>query len=194
MKKTKKRQVLTTALAITFCIFIVPIAIMNLTLIVKSYVNPEKVPDFFGIKPFIVLTGSMEPEINSGDLIISKTVDPNALGVGNIISFKEGNAVVTHRIAEITDENGEPAFVTKGDANNARDTIPVTYSEVEGNYLLRIPKLGHLALFLQTPLGMIALIGLPVLGIVIYEFSRVKREKEKENRELKMMLDMQSSN
>jgi len=181
LKKKKGRLILLFhAFVVTICIFILPIAIMNFTLIVKSYINPNKVPDFFGIKPFIVLTGSMEPAINGGDLIISKTVNPANLKVGNIISFKENSGVVTHRIDKITKNNDEIAFITKGDANNARDMNPISYSQVEGNYLFKIPKLGFLAMFMQTPIGMLSLIGIPALGIIIYEFSRQKREFQKE--------------
>ena len=75
-----------------------PILLMNITITVKSYLNPDKVPDFFGIKPFVVLTWSMEPLILGGDLVITKTVDPATLKVDDIISYKEGDTVITHRI------------------------------------------------------------------------------------------------
>ena len=56
------------------CIILVPILIINCTLLVKSFVNKDKVPDFGGTLPLIVLTDSMYPDIQSGDLIICKTV------------------------------------------------------------------------------------------------------------------------
>jgi len=54
---------------IIICIILVPILVMNIAIIVKSYTNPEEVPDFFGIKPLIVITGSMEGTIDAGDVI-----------------------------------------------------------------------------------------------------------------------------
>ena len=88
--------------------------IMNLTIAIKSYLNPNKVPDFFGIKPFVVNVGSMETEIMAGDLVITKNVDPAKLEKGDIISFKDGNAVITHRIHEVKEENGETVFYYQG--------------------------------------------------------------------------------
>ena len=113
---------------------------MNVTLVVKSYINPDKVPDFFGIKPFIVLTGSMEKEISGGDLVVTRTIDPTTLKVGDIISYKIEDSVITHRIVELTENDSQPAFITKDDANNVADTDPVDHSQVEGKYLLQMAK------------------------------------------------------
>ena len=184
-EKSKPVSRLASFIGIAICVLLAPILIMNLTIVVKSYINPDKVPDFFGIKPFIVITGSMEPEIFGGDLVITKTVDPATLEVGDIISFSDGNSVITHRIIEITEEDGQTAFVTKGDANNAADVNLATYSQVEGIYTLKVNKIGHLAMFMQTPVGMIVFVAIPLFGFIIYDIIRrridAKREKIIEN-------------
>ena len=165
------------------CVLLAPILIMNLTIVIKSYINPNKVPDFFGIKPFVVTTGSMEPVIYGGDLVIVKTADPSKLKEKDIISFKEGDAVITHRIIKLTETDGKPAFVTKGDANNVEDGNPVSYSQVEGLYLFKISKLGRLALYMQEPIGMFVFVGIPLCGFIIYDIRRrrLADQKEKSN-------------
>lgn len=181
--QTKKRfvQKIPSIVGIIICVLLAPILIMNLTIIVKSYINPDIVPDFFGIKPFVVLTGSMEPAIYGGDLVITKTVDPAQLKAGDIIAYKSGNSVITHRIKEISGG----AFIMQGDANNATDESPVVYAQVEGIYLFKIGKLGNVAMLMQTPTGMLIFVGIPLCAFIAYDIIRRRlaeqKEKAKEN-------------
>jgi len=174
-----------SVVGIIVCVIMAPILIMNITIVIKSYINPEKVPDFFGIKPFVVATGSMEPEIYGGDLVITKTVNPGDLKVRDIISFKEGDAVITHRIVEVTEKDGEPAFITKGDANNVEDENPVTYAQVEGIYRFKINGLGNLAMFMQTQAGMVVFIAVPLCAFIIYDTIRRRRAEQEEKERLR---------
>ena len=166
-------------IAIAVCVVLAPILVMNLTIFVKSYTNPDKVPDFFGIKPFVVLSGSMSPEIYSGDLVITKTVDPSGLKVGDIISFKEGNVVVTHRITELSEKDGSPVFITQGDANDTEDGNAVSYAQVESVYLFKIKGIGNLAMFLQTPAGMLIFVGIPLCGFILYDIVRSRADDKR---------------
>ena len=115
-----------TIIGAILCVILIPILIVNVTMIVKGLVNPSKVPTFGGYSPLIVLTDSMFPKIESGDLIVVKSIDAAEVAEGDIISFfdpdSSGTAVVTHRIISIID-NG--SFITQGDANNAEDETPV---------------------------------------------------------------------
>ena len=65
-------QKIVGAVGIALCVVFVPLLLINVTLIVKSYTSPDKVPDFLGYKPFIVLSGSMEPSIMTGDMVFVK--------------------------------------------------------------------------------------------------------------------------
>ena len=168
-------------LIILFCVILLPVVIVNLTLIIKSYVNPADVPDFMGYKSFIVGSGSMEPAMNVGDLIIIKEVDTGQLEEGDIISFREGDIVVTHRIIDITETNGERTFLTQGDANNTADGVPITDDMIEGRLLHTIPHLGDFALFIQTPLGFMLTVVLPLILLVVYLiWSAWRSEQEKQ--------------
>ncbi|HBK54047.1 MAG TPA: signal peptidase I, partial [Syntrophomonas wolfei] len=111
-----------SVIGITICIFLTLIIIVNGTMIVKSYLYPDDIPDFMGYKPFIVLSGSMEPTILTGDIVLTKETGPDAIVEGDIITFRaDQNTAVTHRVTEVVIENGTRSFLTKGDANIGAD-------------------------------------------------------------------------
>ena len=101
--KLRKGNILGMIIIIIF----LPILIINTILIIKSYTNPNEAPNVFGFKPFIVLSGSMEPTIMTGDIAIIKSCNKDELKEGDIIAFRNGTSVITHRIIEISEKNGE---------------------------------------------------------------------------------------
>ena len=121
----------------------------------------------FGIAPYTVLSGSMEPTYHVGSLIYVKNVDPNELMVGDPITYViEGGTVVTHRITEILPDYGDdgaPGFKTKGDANNTEDGTPVHSKNIIGKPIFTIPLLGYVAYVIQNPPGSYLAIGLCVV-------------------------------
>ena len=168
-----------TVLGTILCIILIPVLIINCTLIFRGYTNSEKVPGIGGIVPMIVLTDSMYPEIQSGDLILCHTENPEDVQVGDIISFFDpagnGTSVVTHRVAEITkDENGNLAWVTKGDANNTEDASIVPSDHLVGVYQHRFAKLGNIAMFMQTTQGLIICVVCPIILLIAYDMIRRK--------------------
>ena len=183
-------QKIVGAVGIALCVVFVPLLLINVTLIVKSYTSPDKVPDFLGYKPFIVLSGSMEPSIMTGDMVFVKETDPDSLKVGDVIAYKSGSAVVTHRIVEVKSENGETRYVTQGDANNAADQSLVKPADVEGIYQRRVAGAGNLAMFMQTTTGMILFVVCPLVLFVLWDVIRRQLESRKEvsrTKELEMM-------
>lgn len=190
---------LASGLALALCLILLPVLVINLTLIVQSLVQPEAVPSFLGYKPFIVLTGSMEPVFAPGDLVIVKSTSAENVQEGDIISFREGSAVVTHRVMSIEETDGERRFFTKGDNNNTADRLPVTSDRLEGVYLRRVQRLGSLAMFTQTPMGMFSFIALPLVLFVFYDFSRRRgdsrkaRDLEAELRQIRQQLAVAKS-
>lgn len=179
LEKTSNKKWM-TIIGIILCLLMIPVLVVNITIIIKSYVDPDKVPGFLGYKPFIVLSDSMNPGIQTGDLVLSRETDTGKLTVGDVVTYRVGDSVVTHRIVGITDKDGALSFTTRGDANNADDTNPVDATMIEGRVLINIPKLGNAALFMQTPAGMLICIGIPVLLLVGYDILRRRRyDKEK---------------
>lgn len=112
-------------IGIVLCVILVPILIVNCALIVIGFTNPDKPPSLFGFTPMIVLTDSMEPLINEGDIIFAQAVHPDSVEVGDVISFFDpgstSDAILTHRVIDIYTEGDVRYAVTAGDNNANRD-------------------------------------------------------------------------
>lgn len=126
---------------------------------------------------YVVLSGSMEPEISPGDSVVVKSVDPAELERGDVVTFtRSGESTpVTHRVVEVVDEDGELAFRTKGDNNDDADPAPVSADRVTGEVWFAIPYVGHVVMFANTQTGLAVLVGLPVVSFVVselYAFAR----------------------
>lgn len=165
-------------LSLFILIILLPILFVNLVILINSYTKPNEVPSFFGWKPFIVLSGSMETQIYAGDLVVVKEVDTSTLKKNDIIAFREDDIVITHRIVDIKNEQGQIRYITKGDNNNAQDSGFVTQEQVEGLYQFKVSRLGNLAMFIQTPIGIIVSLSIPLLILLIMQIAESKREKE----------------
>ena len=164
-------------------LILIPILIVNIHIMVQAKNDKDTVPNIFGYKPFIVLSGSMETKIRIGDLIITKIIDPNSLKVDDVIAFRdEENTVTTHRIIDIIDKDGTTYFVTKGDNNSSQDRYLVKYKDVEGIYITRIPGVGQALNELSKPTTMIIVIlGITIVFILLFSISNKKmRKKEQE--------------
>ncbi len=177
---------LATVLGAALCVLLLPILIINITLIIRSFTNPEKVPSVGRFFPLIVLTDSMFPEIESGDLIICNTAEPEDIAVGDVISFFDpagnGSSIVTHRVVEVTREDGSLAWRTKGDANNVEDSALVPAQKLVGVYRSRIAGAGNIAMFMQTTQGLILCVVCPILLLVGYDVIR-RRMYEKAHKQ-----------
>lgn len=168
-----------TVIGTILCIILIPILLINVTLIAKSYINQEEVPNVGGMLPLIVLTDSMYPVIESGDLIICHTEEPENIQTGDVIAFFDpagnGTTIVTHRVLEVTDQDGQLAWRTKGDNNNTEDRMLVPADKLVAIYEgTRIPGAGNVALFMQTTPGLIVCVVCPILLLVGYDMIRRK--------------------
>mgnify|MGYP000433120794 CR=1 FL=1 len=108
----------------------------------------------FPIYPSVVATGSMEPLIYPGDIILIRQIrDPdeiNKLEVGDVIQFAQDNILITHRIIGIEqDDDGRMAFRTKGDNNSTHDLRLVYPEDIKGSLVRVIPKLGYPTLLIK---------------------------------------------
>ena len=169
-----------TVVGIVLCVILVPILILNCTLIIKSFINDDEVPSIGGRMPLIVLTDSMYPEIKSGDIIICKEIDAEDVEVGDVISFYDpagnGTSVVTHEVIEKIEENGQLSFRTKGINNNTEDKVLVPANKVIAEYTgVRIPFAGNIAIFMQSTAGLIVCVIVPIVLFVGYDVLRRRR-------------------
>ena len=134
-----------------------------------------------GFKCYTVISGSMKPEYNVGDLLYVKDVDVNTIKVGDPITFilNEDLVVATHRVVRIDAENQR--FYTKGDANEIEDSEPVHFNNVIGVPQFSIPKLGYVSDFVQNPPGMYITIGVGIILILVVFVPDMIGKKKKED-------------
>ena len=172
-----------TGIAAVLCIVFCFLLICNLTIIVKGAIHPDRPPSVFGITPMVVLSGSMSGEaeghIEIDDLIFVGKAKPSSLKEGDVIAFMDGKSVVTHRIISVKTVDGQLQFMTQGDANNFPDRKPVTEEQLVGIYRWRIPKIGRIVLFLQTPMGMFLCVGVPLAAFILFDILRRRKNKGK---------------
>lgn len=135
------------------------------------------VPMPFGYGASVVLSGSMEPALSVGDLLIVQAQD--IYQTGDIVVYQSGNMPVVHRIVSISDE----AVITRGDANNINDeSFPTT--AIKGKVISAIPAVGYVVWALKTPVAVVILLAAAVL-LVEWSFRSGKAEKEAEKEKLK---------
>lgn len=113
-------------------------------------------PELFGWSRAVILSGSMEPSMSIGDLVIVHR--EKEYRVGDIVVFDSGGLSVTHRILEKAQEG----FVTKGDANNVPDKELLSENHIIGRVAVVIPMVGKAVLFLKNPAGMMLIMMLAI--------------------------------
>jgi signal peptidase len=113
--------------------------------VIASIVAIIVLPYIFGIKPYIVLSGSMEPTISTGGLVWINTREKD-IQINDIAAYElPDGEYVTHRVIAV--ENDE--YIFKGDANETEDLAPVRRDQIVGKYMFAIPQLGKVLAALQ---------------------------------------------
>ncbi|OGK15513.1 signal peptidase I [Candidatus Roizmanbacteria bacterium RIFCSPHIGHO2_01_FULL_39_12c] len=137
----------------------------------------SRVP-IFGIQSFVVLTGSMEPLLPTGNIVFTQNFD--LYQIGDIVAFKSGGVNITHRIIDTEINDNQLLYRTQGDANNNPDGQSITGDKILGRVFYHIPYIGKFAIFLRTLPGFITLIIIPALIFIILEIINIKNELTKE--------------
>jgi signal peptidase len=118
-----------------------------------------------------VLSGSMEPSLKIGSLVITHNVDSETIATGDIITFQsptEKDRLITHRVVGVR-HNSPIRFETKGDANIKADPFTVPDSNLIGKVCFQLPYWGYATEFLKTPLGFLFALVIPgSIGITIF--------------------------
>jgi len=132
----------------------------------------------FGIG--VVVTGSMEPELKVGDIILIRRVPKNKIKVGDDITFQSGDKAITHRVIEVT----EKGFITQGLQNNVSDGEAL-YANVYGKVVFKSTFLGGAYAFVNTQYGFLFVIVVPLFLFVVYQgwaltkkFKALKKSEE----------------
>lgn len=139
--------------------------------------NPNSTLPRFGL--YTIISPSMEPNIKVYDTVVTKTVDPKTIEVGDVISFISSSSIsrgllVTHRVINIVNaSNGELSFQTKGDNNLTADSSMAMASSIIGKVVFKIPQLGRIQFFIAQKSGWLIVVVLPALGVIVYDFIKL---------------------
>ena len=144
-------------------------------------------PKVFGYSFYIVLTGSMQPDIKPGDLVVVKEIEPEAIRIGDVITFANDNDdnVTTHRVKEVIESVDDVSFITQGDANNIEDKNPVKGENVQGRLVKTIPGLGKTVDFMKNNSAVVLASIIAVFVLIIIIMTVISGLKKEEVKELK---------
>ncbi|MFB7138229.1 signal peptidase I [Gottfriedia sp. NPDC056225] len=132
-----------------------------------------KPPTFFGHQVYYVLSGSMEPTLPTGSVIIVKDMTSETkLSTGDIITFKmpyNEETLVTHRINEVINEDGELVYRTKGDANEIQDPWIIERGSIVAVYSgVKLPLVGYIYKEIHKRFSIYLL--LTILGLILISY------------------------
>jgi signal peptidase len=145
--------------------------------------KPNKAASVMGYKPLTVLSGSMSPFLEPGDMIVTRQIKPENIQVGDVITYRmDEKTLATHRVVEVIHEGGRLAFRTRGDANNTEDPELVSQDRVIGSMAFKIPRAGYIGKFARTPKGFVFMIVFPALLLMAGEIKNVLMELSKEEK------------
>jgi signal peptidase len=185
MKKRKLKKIFNLIKGILNTLLIVALACFVLAVCLQRFTdNKIALMDY---RLFTVVTGSMEPKYNVGDVLISKVVEPETIKIGDTVSYlgAEGNfngKIVTHEVINIEkNEIGELLFHTKGIANLVQDPV-VNESQLYGKIVYKATLLSFVYKTISSKLGMLLCVILPLMVIIATEIIATLLESEEEKR------------
>lgn len=127
----------------TIKLYDIPLAIIIIILIMLT-------SGVFKYQMLGIGSNSMQPKINKGDAVIIKKVkEENEIKKGDIIAYKTNDKIIIHRLVEITTEDNEKRYITKGDANNAEDNVEIKLKNIKGKVIVKIPYISYPSVFIS---------------------------------------------
>lgn len=144
--------------------------------IVTGLLLAVTVPRPLGHPVLTVLTGSMQPEVNAGDVVIESRIAPLDAKVGDIVTFRDPEhqeRLITHRVRRVQPDGGQVGFTTKGDANNAVETWRIARDGTIGRVEFRLPKLGYPLAWISGGPTRLLLLVVPAVLLGLLELRRI---------------------
>ena len=139
-------------------------------------------PALVGMRSFAVLSGSMEPVLSTGDVVVVQPVTPRAVRVGDIVTFTDPQRRerrITHRVRSVHITGERARFVTKGDANDSAERWQMDADGKLGRAVYRIPAVGYAFARLGDPPARIAFVVVPAVLLAILELVRIWRPRRR---------------
>jgi signal peptidase I len=139
------------------------------------------VPLAFHARPLVVLSGSMEPTLGTGDVSVVRTIAPLDARPGDVVTFRDpddADRLITHRVREMHAQGGSVVFRTRGDANTASERWQVAQSQEIGRVVYRIPKLGWALMYARSKGLFVLMLGGALALLLVLELASIWRTEE----------------
>jgi signal peptidase len=136
-------------------------------------------PQIVGGRAFTVMSGSMSPAIETGDVVVTRGISPLDARIGDVVTFRDPESqsrLLTHRITDIRYRDGNVNVTTKGDANTKLESWVIAEDGRIGRVIVRLPKLGYLAARAGSALGRHLLLTVPALLLAALGLRRIWSE------------------
>lgn len=152
-------------------VFFIGIAAVSIIILFSFFYSKgtiDRFPGILGYKPLTILSNSMKPTFQAGDIVVIKTSkEPHE---NEVVTYKHPDGyLVTHRIIEVKKINHHFQFKTKGDHNNVEDDSWISKGQIVGIVQFVIPKAGYIARFISGPIGFFLFVATPLLILAIYQ-------------------------
>jgi signal peptidase I len=138
-------------------------------------------PLAFHARPLVVLSGSMEPAVGTGDVSVVRTIGPLEARPGDVVTFRDpddADRLITHRVRAMHVQGGAVVFRTRGDANSASERWQVASSEEIGRVAYRIPKLGWVLMYARSKGLFVLMLGGALALLLVLELAAIWRTEE----------------
>ncbi len=187
----RKKSIGETIGDVIYLTIIIPLLIITLMVIFQSITKPNKIPNIFGYKLFIILDEKMEETLKYGDLVFTKNINTDNIKEKDTVAFRNAmNTVTIHKIEKIAKaEDDSKVFIMHTQENETEVTKNVNEEKIEGIVVKRIPKIGIWIMILQKPLVLlVVIIVILIIGLIAYYIAwrlDIRDSKKKlENNEL----------
>lgn len=154
-----------------YYVVVMVLVILALLLIVSVFPIPGN------FKMLVVLSGSMEPKIHTGSVVVIRPAA--SYKIGDVVTYgaiSKTETPVTHRIVEMRAQTGQPVYITKGDANNTNDQKEITNKDIDGKVYFSVPYAGYAVDAVRKPIGFLVVIIIPAVIIVYEELRKIFKE------------------
>lgn len=187
MKNKFNNNVIYNILNILYYLILIFLISITISISVQSIKNPDKIPNTFGYKIFMVLDEKMDTNINYGDLVFSRNAKLDELKIGDLIAYRFNNIVIIHEIESITKEEKEGNLINieinvKASEGEVKGSNKVNGTQVEGIIKGKIPQIGLILFNIQKPLNLVIIIGVILfVGSIFYFIAYFLDKKELES-------------
>lgn len=187
MEESKKNNVLETIINIVYYCLVVLIMAVLIVVILQRVSNNNLA--IGGIRIFNVVTESMVPKYEVGDVLIAKTIDVNELQVGDDVAYRGevgtfNGKIVTHQIIEKKIEDGQLKFITKGIANEESDP-EISADQVYGKIIYKVKSLTLISKIINNLFGFYFIIFVPITILIMIKIRDIYLDIKERREEVK---------